>query len=98
MRGSCPPEGGILYLEGTTIAPNVAEFLEQSQAEGAMPVAKGTPWPKPRMFHLPITDANIRRLTEMEREHAAPEICDHLVVYREGEVLLTAYDAGYGSV
>ena len=34
----------------------------------------------------------------MEREHAAPEICSHLVVYRDEEVLLTAYGAGYGSV
>jgi hypothetical protein len=37
---------------------------------------------------------------EMERDHAAPEICDQLVIYRDEEVVLTAYEAGYdrGSV
>jgi hypothetical protein len=96
--GRLIPEGGTLYLEGTSIAPDVAEFLERNQAERTVPVAKGTIWPKPRTFHIPLTGTNILQLAEMERQHAAPEICDHLVVYRDEEVLLTAYDAGSGSV
>ena len=50
------------------------------------------------MFHLPLSGTNLGDLRELAERHAEPEVCDHLVVYREGEVLLWAHDAGSGDV
>ena len=47
-------------------------------------------------FHLPLADlAQLRLLAE---DYASPEIARHLAVYRDGEVLLWAHDAGSGSL
>jgi hypothetical protein len=90
----------VLYLEASRrhVAPELVEFLEANPAPQAMEVAKGTRAPKSAKFHLVVSKRNLDRLREIDGHHATPEICDHLVVYREGRVLLTAYDAGHGDV
>jgi hypothetical protein len=90
----------VLYLEGSRrhMAPELVEFLEANPAPHPMQVAKGTIWPKSAKFHLATSRENLDRLREIDGRHADPEICDHLVVYRDGSVLLTAYDAGDGEV
>jgi hypothetical protein len=88
------PEGAVLYVEGTNIAPDVARLLEAHPAEESRPVVRGTIWPRPRAYHLPIAGSNVGRLRSLAESHAEPEICDHLVVYSGDRVLLSAYDAG----
>jgi hypothetical protein len=92
------PKTAILYLEGASIAPDVRAFLESRQAAGPHEVAHGTVYPTPMSFHLPLSDQNLVELRGLADHHAEPEICDHLAVYQAGELLLTAYDAGYGEV
>ena len=94
------PHDAILYLEGSrrSLAPELLEALHANAAPQPIRVARGTLWPRPATFHILLTASNLDRIREIESRHAAPEICDHLVVYRDDEVLLTAYDAGDGAV
>lgn len=92
------PDDAVLYVEGTAIAPEIEEVLRAHAVEPVAHVTRGTIWPGPRSFHVPTTAVLLRRLCELADRHAAHEICDHLVVYRDGQVLLSAYDAGAETV
>ena len=54
--------------------------------------------PDPVRHHLPLISSNVADLRSIADGHAAPEVADHLVVYRAGEVLLWTHDAGSGDV
>jgi hypothetical protein len=95
---SALPVGAVLYAEGTNIAPDVQEFLGSESVEPAARVTQGTSWPESQQFHVPATPANLMRMHELSLRHAEPEVCDHLVVYRDEDVLISAYDAGFGTV
>src|SRR5712691_6643932 len=90
------PADATLYLEGTSIAADIKVFLSHRSATVQQEVEAGTRWPKPRVFHLPLSGTDLAELRALAEHHAEPEICDHLVVYREGDVLLWAHDAGSG--
>jgi hypothetical protein len=96
--GELAGDDTVLYLEGNHIAPDVRAFLEARPATASTPVKRGTIWPRPKSFHLPLTRANLAGLRELAENHAEPEICDHLVVYRGDRLLLEAYDAGNNTV
>lgn len=87
------PQGGTLYFEGGP-APEVKEFFLSSPAPETAKVARGTIWPKPCTHHIPLTQANLDQLADLEDRHALPEICDHFHVYREAEMLLMGHDFG----
>jgi hypothetical protein len=88
------PKDAILYVEGTNIAPAVAEFLAARETSEKPAVEPNTIWPKPRVFHLPLSGTNLEEFRALADQHAEPEIADHLVVYRGRDVLLWAHDAG----
>ena len=92
------PKDAVLYLEGTSIAPDVASFLESRSAQDQREITANTLWPKPKVFHIPLTRDNLADLRNLAEQHAAAEVADHLVVYRGEDVLLWAHDAGYGYV
>jgi len=87
------PSGSILYLESTCIAPDVQTYLHTRQAGTTYKIARATKWPKPKYFHIPITSENLAKLAELSENHAGPEICDHLHVYKNDRMLLQWYDA-----
>lgn len=94
------PEDAVLYLENSRryMPSELLEFLDGNPAPHPRQVARGTLWPKPATFHVVALPSTLERLRDVASRHAAPEVCDHLVVYRDDDVLLTAYDAGGGSV
>lgn len=92
------PKHATLYVEGTSIAPEVARFLAARQSADPPEVERHTGWPKPQPFHLPLAGRNLAELRAIADRYAEPEICDHLVVYCGGTVLLYAHDAGDGYV
>jgi hypothetical protein len=92
------PAESVLYLEGTSIVPEIRAFLQSHGAEKTQSVARGTLWPRPRSYHLPLSGSNLSQLRQLAARHAEPEICDHLVVYQADQVLLSAYDAGSSHV
>jgi hypothetical protein len=92
------PPDAILYLEGTSFAPEIRDFLSSRHAPQSREVAPGTILPRPETFHLPLTGTNLADLRALAEQHAEPEVTDHLAVYRRDELLLSAYDAGDGDV
>jgi hypothetical protein len=92
------PKDAVLYVEGTSVAPEVVSFLESRPAQNPCAIKANTLWPKPKVFHIPLTGDNLAEFRKLADKHAAPEVADHLVVYRGESVLLWAHDAGYGSV
>lgn len=89
------PARAVLYLEGVSIGTSVAKRLTELQCEPQAQVALGTLWPKPRCFHIPLTEQNLREIAALYESNAPPEICDHLHVYAENSVLLEWHDALY---
>ena len=93
--GEAIPVGSTLYIEGTTIAPDVRELLSSRSVTPGVHPTRGTIYPTPARFHLPLVNSNLKDLRRLADQHAEPEVCDHLVVYgADGAVLLDAYDAG----
>jgi len=92
------PKEATLYVEGTSIAPEVRDYLGRRQGPAPRRVEPGTLWPKPQVFHLPLEGRKLEELRDLAERHAEPEICDHLVVYLDDRVLLWAHDAGSGHV
>jgi hypothetical protein len=90
------PEGAILCLEGGTTAPAVAEFLREHEADDPRELADADE--HVAAFHLPLVDGNLGALRALAEDFIAPEIAFHLAVYRDGEVLLWAHDAGGGAL
>jgi|ERR1043166_2584933 hypothetical protein len=86
------PPGSILYLEGV-YSDEIIDYLRQHTAEHTLKIAGGTIWPKPQCFHLPITDQTALDLARVSQGHVAPEICAHLHIYRDDQVLASWYDA-----
>jgi hypothetical protein len=89
------PEGTLLYLEGRPTSREAAAFLEAHRVAPQAELARGTIWPKPKTFHLPMSQDTIAGLARLFECHASPEICDHFHAYRETQVLLCWYDAFY---
>jgi hypothetical protein len=92
------PQDSILYVEGTSIVPEIRNFLSSRQSPVSREIAPGTLWPKPETFHLPLVGTNLAELRALAQRHAEPEVTDHLAVYRGDDLLLLAYDAGDGEV
>lgn len=92
------PKDAVLYLEGTSIVPEVAAFLDTRQPVDRPRIEPNTLWPKPRFYHLPLAGTNLSDLRALAERYAEPEVADHLVVYRDLDVLLWAHDAGDGYV
>jgi hypothetical protein len=91
-----PKDGAVLYVEGTSIDPEVASFLAARPAGDTREVARGTIWPTPQTFHVSLSALpELRALAEGRVDF---EVCDHVVVYRGDELLLWAHDAGDGYV
>jgi len=103
------PEGSVLELQGTS-APDIQAFVQARAASSPARTHQGSPGPTVEVglgvarvlpaqsLHLPITRENRAGLRRLAERHAEPEVCDHLVVYEPGRVLMEAWDAGYSHV
>jgi hypothetical protein len=91
------PEGSILVIEGKP-TQDVRDFLERVSIKPEVRIARNTIWPKQDFFHIPATRVNLDEILEFTLNHAEPEVCDHLVLYRDRQVLLWLHDASDGYV
>jgi hypothetical protein len=87
------PEECLFYFEGGSPSGDLLEFLRAHGVAERAHVAYGTMWPKPTVFHLPVTPDAISRLAELTRSCAYPELAIHFHVYRDQSVLLEWHDA-----
>ncbi|MGH6629130.1 MAG: hypothetical protein ACREB3_05320, partial [Burkholderiales bacterium] len=92
------PDGSALYIENTSFTPDVEEYLKGLAIEDATEIARGTIWPKPRRYRIPIVQTIMAGLAQISARHAEPEVADHMVVYRASTVLLEWYDAGFDPI
>lgn len=92
------PEGSTLHIENTTFTVDVEQYLKGLATEGGIEVKPGTVWPKPRKYHIPITQTNMVGLAQISERHAEPEVAAHIVAYRDSAILLEWYDAGFDPI
>jgi hypothetical protein len=85
--------GSILYLEGGVHPPDLRQFLAANQIANPVQVARHSIWPREAVHHLLLTADTIQYLERFADTVAGPELCFHLAVYRDGQVLVSAHDA-----
>ena len=76
------PANSILYVEGTSIAPDVAAFYSSHRARNAVDVVRDTIAPVPDIYHFtfsPEVCAGLRRFAE---SRPVAEMSDHIKAYR----------------
>lgn len=87
------PADAVLVLEGGRHTRELRAFLDKHKLPTTARVIAGTIWPAQRSYHLPTTAAFLRDLADRTECCAGPEVCEHLQVYREDELLLQWFDA-----
>ena len=85
-------DNATLYLEGGAHSGEVASFVHTHSIAAVRQIARGTIWPRQKTYHLPAPPNVFDGLSRLADHHALPEICDHLVVYRDSLVLVDWYD------
>jgi hypothetical protein len=91
------PPGLTLYLEGTSISPIVAAYLDARAAPHPSAVATSIIWPRPKAYHMPITPEHVAGLADLMGNLAAVEVGDHLHAYRGTTAYLIWFDAWFDS-
>jgi hypothetical protein len=89
------PEATHLFLEGAP-APDIMAIIltHADQREYAAPIGTVWSWPqRNQRFVLAASSALFARLSEAAAQHAEPEICFHLHIYRDSEPLVQWFDA-----
>jgi len=99
------PDDCVLYVEGKP-PEDVREFLAQRMVAKPANVAPGTLGsvvtitflpPSVRKvpverYHIPLTRDNAEALADLAENHAEPEVCDHLHVYKHETMLMEGHD------
>jgi hypothetical protein len=81
-----------MYFEGTS-EEHVRSELARLQVAAHANITKGTIWPRPDVYHLPLTVDVVEALAAYLAAHPVGHFCSHCHVYREQELLLQWYDA-----
>jgi len=86
------PSGGFVYFEDTTEAI-FASWARAHAVPGPLKITRGTIWPKPDYFHVPIEPAILEQAATLIDEHgiALPSI--HVHAHDGTGVVLEWYDA-----
>ena len=89
------PADSVFCVETSNLVEEVREFLEANKMPHRTRVLLGTYWPKPEVFHLPFNEQNMRQFAEFAETFPMPQICDHIHIYKDNEVLLEWFDVLY---
>ena len=87
------PPDSIIYLEGTCTSPRIYRILEAMECEPRDQLAAGIIVPKPRCFHITMTEEHLDTIAGLFEKYGHVEICQHLHVYSDHKVLLEWHDA-----
>ena len=82
----------VLYLEGTTERA-VADCLKKCTVEPTVTIAPGTIWPRPDIYHVPMSGDNLEQLACIVDDKGVAFLAFHVHVYTNGEVVLQWHDA-----
>jgi len=86
------PGATTLFIEGTSIAADVDEFLRSAVEPGDYLPKSQTIWPRPKRYRVPCNHSTVGALSGLAERHAEPELMDHLFVYGGEGVLVEAPD------
>ncbi len=84
----------ILAISGSSLDNNVKDYLDQIKVSPANDTRCEPHFLGPDGYHLQLTVESLDGLAQLSEHHAEPEIADHMIVYRDSNVLLEWYDAG----
>jgi len=87
------PSNVNLYLEDGS-NKEVVSFFESNSLPETLKIRNGTTWPSPKKYYLPGNEKVLNALIDFSSRLASPEICAHFTIYKNDEVLLSAYDFG----
>lgn len=87
------PASACMVFEGTSIDRDLRDHLESVAVPARRRIRAGTIWPKPRVFHVPVSRDVLERIAEFAGGLAEPELCDHFHAYDDDRGLLQWYDA-----
>jgi hypothetical protein len=76
------PPDSILYVEGTSIAPDVAAFYSSHRARNAVDVVRDTMAPVPDIYHFTFSPDVCAALCQFADRHPVAEMFDHIKAYR----------------
>ena len=92
-----PPPHSIVFLEGLSIAPAVAEVYQRLQVKAKRQIPSDYVDARPATYHLPATPGALNELAalfDMREDHE--EVADHLKLYGSHGVLFAWHDVGRG--
>jgi len=87
------PLDSILYVEGTSIAPEVAAFYSLYRAGNAVDVVRDTIAPVPDIYHFTFSRDVCAALRQFAESRPVAEMFDHIKAYRGESLLFTFHDA-----
>jgi hypothetical protein len=87
------PNDAILYFEDGSHDKEISAFMNSNAIPEVSPIALGTLWPRPKVYHLPGTDHILRELATIMQHHATPELAIHFHVYVKDNIILEWHDA-----
>ena len=87
------PDATTLFIEGTSIAPDVSALLISAGEPGDYLPAKQTIWPRPKQYRLRCDSQTLIGLAGLAERNAGPELLDHLFIYSGLDVLMEFPDA-----
>ena len=90
------PTANTLFVEGTSFARDVDDFLRSAAEPGDYLPGRQTLWPRPTQYRLPCDGPTLAALAGLSERHAEPELLDHLFVYEGSKALLEYPDAFFG--
>jgi hypothetical protein len=87
------PLGSILYVEGTSIVPDVATFYSSHRARNAVAVVRDTIAPVPDTYHVSFSSDVADGMRQIAKRCPVAEMFDHIKGYRGETLLFTFHDA-----
>jgi hypothetical protein len=87
------PSDSILYVEGTSIAPEIAAFYSLHRAANAVDVVRDTIAPVPDIYHFTCSPGICAALRQFAGKYPVAQMFDHLKAYRGESLLFTFHDA-----
>ena len=90
------PPGSVLCIEACCSARPVLDFLNAHKVEAGVKLPRGTLLPRSEMFHLPVSEENLRQLDNVIASSDAGGIPTHVQAYNGDSILLQWFDASAG--
>jgi hypothetical protein len=86
------PASSVVYFEDTG-EKHVTSVLQRLSVSPAVRVARGTFFPRPDYYHVPLTTKHIEEIAIYLDNHPSGYFCTHCCVYCDRRILLAWYDA-----